>query len=70
MWMLNFGCCLMYNPFLCACPDKTLGIWSCTDNKGITYYLIPVDKEGSLAFFSDFNPKDSLKVSCYCNRVC
>ena len=35
---VNFcGGCLMYNPFMCACPDSgTPGAWTCTDMKGIT----------------------------------
>ena len=36
--LVNFcGGCLMYNPFMCACPDSgTPGAWTCTDMKGIT----------------------------------
>ena len=40
--LVNFcGACLMYNPFLCACPaDSTPGAWTCTDMKGITYFSV------------------------------
>jgi len=72
--LLNFcGGCLMYNPFLCACPDEIPGTWTCTDMKGIVYFLVPVDEKGTLAFYSEHAMQesgDSLKVSCYCNKVC
>ena len=70
--LVNFcGGCLVYNPFMCACPDSsTPGAWTCTDMKGITYFLVPVDEKGSLAFFSGFEAKDSQKTSCYCSKLC
>ena len=36
--LVNFcGGCLMYNPFMCACPDRgTPGAWTGTDLKGST----------------------------------
>jgi hypothetical protein len=67
---LNVGCCLWYNWFFCACPSGDAGAYSCTDNKGITYYLVKVDDKGTLGWFSDTSPKDDLKVSCYCDKGC
>ena len=74
-FLVNFcGCCLLYNPFMCACPKDTPGVWACTDMKGITYHLVPVDYRGTLAFFSEQEllqgNGDSLKVSCYCSKLC
>ena len=72
--LLNLGCCLMYNPFLCACPDgDTPGAWTCTDMKGIMYFLVPVDEKGTLAWFSEHalqGQGDALKVNCYCTKLC
>lgn len=72
--VINFcGGCLLYNPFMCACPDSIPGTWTCTDMKGIKYSLVPVDGKGTLAFFSEHESHghgDALKVSCYCNKVC
>jgi hypothetical protein len=64
----------MYNPFMCACPEGTTpGAWACTDLKGITYNLLPVDGKGTLAFFSEHELQgngDALKNSCYCAKIC
>lgn len=70
--LVNFcGGCLMYNPFMCACPDSsTPGAWTCTDMKGVSYFLVPVDEKGSLAFFSGFEVNDSQNVGCYCSKLC
>ena len=72
--LLNFGGCLMYNPFMCACPDgDTPGGWTCTDMKGIMYFLVPVDEKGTLAFFSEHALQghgDTLEASCYCTKLC
>ena len=71
--LLNFYCCLLYNPFLCACPADVPGAWTCTDMKGIKYDLVPVDERGTLAWFSGHQLQaggDSTKVSCYCTKMC
>ena len=68
----------MYNPFMCACPDSsTPGAWTCKshwveiiDLKGASYFLVPVDEKGSLAFFSGFEVKDSQNAGCYCSKLC
>ena len=68
---INFGVCLLYNPFMCACPDDRLpGSWSCTDLKGQNYRLVPVDEDGTLGWFSAFRMEAKQEVSCYCTRVC
>ena len=71
---INLCCCVAYFPFLCACPADTPGTWSCTDMKGITYNLVPVDEKGTMAFFSEQEMiqghGDALKVGCYCRKVC
>ena len=65
------GGCLMYNPFMCACPDSgTPGAWTCTDMKGITYFLVPVDENGSLGCWSGWEVKDSQKTGCYFTKRC
>ena len=65
---------MMYNPFMCACPDgDTPGGWTCTDMKGIMYFLVPVDEKGTLAFFSEHALQghgDTLEASCYCTKLC
>ena len=71
--LLNFYCCLLYNPFLCACPADVPGAWTCTDMKGIKYDLVPVDERGTLAWFSGHLLQaggDATKVSCYCTKMC
>lgn len=67
------GSCLWYNTFMCACPAPGPGgMWTCTDLKGINYWLVPVDRAGSLGFFSyhpfasgDTNPD----AGCYCVKM-
>ena len=110
--LVNYcGGCLMYNPFMCACPDSgTPGAWTCTDMKGITkphpnpipnmypnrnicprpspsmhpgtrpnpnpdmagitYFLVPVDENGSLGCWSGWEVKDSQKTGCYFTKRC
>ena len=52
-------------------PDSsTPGAWTCTDMKGVSYFLVPVDEKGSLAFFSGFEVKDSQNAGCYCSKLC
>ena len=70
--LVNFcGGCLMYNPFMCACPDSgTPGAWTCTDMKGITYFLVPVDEKGSLGCWSGWEVKDSQTTGCYFSKRC
>jgi hypothetical protein len=68
---LNLGCCLWYNTFMCACKDDAPAAYSCTDGKGISYYLVKVDAEkGTLAWFSHTDMHDDLKAGCFCERVC
>ena len=65
------GGCLVCNPFMCACKDKsTPGAWTYTDMKGVSSFLVPVDEKGSLAFFSGFEVQESKNASCYCNKLC
>ena len=53
-----------------ACADgDTPGAWTCTDLKGITYDLVPVDDRGTLAFFST-NAATDMRNSCYCKKLC
>ena len=72
--LLNLcGGCLMYNPFLCACPGTIPGTWTCTDMKGIVYFLVPVDEKGTLAWFSEHSLQgqgDALTPNCYCSKLC
>jgi len=72
--LINFcGCCLMYNPFMCACPEGSAGTWTCTDLKGVSYWLVPVDDAGTLAWFSEGGCEgngSNLGVGCYCTKLC
>ena len=83
--LVNFcGGCLMHNPFMCACPDSsTPGAWTCKnhwleglryinciDLTVVSYFLVPVDEKGSLAFFSGVEVKDSQNAGCYCSKLC
>ena len=76
--MVNFcGCCLLYNPFLCARPaEGAPGTWTCTDDgHEDSTYLVPVDSNGTLACFREqesdrIQGNSGLKVSCYCSKLC
>ena len=71
------GACLWYNPFFCACPANSPGDspgeWKCTDLKGITYWLVPVDEAGSLGWSSSDScgvSGSDPSVACYCVKMC
>lgn len=64
------GRCLWYEWFLCACKSDEPAAYSCTDLKGISYYLVKADAEkGTLACFSGMNLTDAKTNGCFCERV-
>ena len=40
------------------------------DMAGITYFIVPVDENGSLGCWSGWEVKDSQKTGCYFSKRC
>jgi len=40
------------------------------NTEGITYFLVPVDENGSLGCWSGWEVKDSQKTGCYFTKRC
>jgi len=67
------GGCLWYQWFLCACTadESEPAAYSCTDLKGIEYYLVKADAErGTLACFSGMGMTAATTNSFVCEKVC
>ena len=80
------GCCVWTPTLFCFAPfDLLIGLmfcnctsahhpntYYCVDMKGNSFSVVPVDEQGTLAYFTEnetFGGKgDSLPVTCYCAR--